>query len=201
MLRSWFASLASVTLSICLLTFSSTGFAQQPQAIPPEPIQRLGTGSQGPCPSIEEARRQFKRLTEIDLSLYAQDRQLPPDCSEEIFGGTQSAGRMTNSLNVVNWAPTNLFHQPLYFDDVPLEQYGQSICPHLQPVISGARFFLTVPAMPYKIGVDHPFDCVTTLGYYRPGNCAPCMKEVLPIEGDAALLQAATTVALVFLLP
>ena len=127
---------------------------------------------------------------------------LPPDCSTNLFDEEPPAGTLFASRSTLHWRPTNFFHQPLYFDDQPLERYGQSVCPHLQPAISATRFFLTLPAVPYKIGVDHPYDCVTTLGKYRPGGCAPCVKEVLPRHDlDGALLTTATAMVMVFCLP
>ena len=34
-----------------------------------------------------------------------------------------------------------------------------------------------------------------------PGDCVPCLRQTLPLECDAAFLEAATAVGLVFLLP
>jgi hypothetical protein len=89
-----------------------------------------------------------------------------------------------------SWAPAELAHQPLYFDDQPLERYGQSVCPLLQPVLSGAHFFLVFPVVPYKIGIDRTHDPVHTLGHYRMGTAAPCIRQRLPFELDAALFEA-----------
>ena len=35
----------------------------------------------------------------------------------------------------------------------------------------------TLPLLPYKMGLDHPYDCVYTLGHARPGNCVRPVKE------------------------
>jgi hypothetical protein len=154
------------------------------------------------CPSPEDAQGQFKELSAIRVGLQLEGKELPPDCSEHVFEGIRRSAPMRDSLIEFGWAPANFFHRPLYFEDVPLERYGQSVCPHLQPILSGGRFFLTLPILPYKMGVDHPHDCVTTLGYYRPGICAPCVMQVPPpLEWDAALLEAGTVVGLVLLLP
>ena len=144
----------------------------------------------------------FVTLSKITASLRIDIAQIPTDCSKELFTPPRPAGALFASTSQFHWQPSNFFHQPLYFDDTPLERYGQSLCPHIQPVISGARFFITVPAIPYKIGVDHTCDCVTTLGKYRPGTCAPCTKEVLPLlDVDGALLTAGTAVVMALCLP
>lgn len=166
-----------------------------PIPAPPEP------GLSTECPDIETLRAQFKRISEVKLRLHPEARELPSDCSSVLFETTENDTTRSTAYRTVNWLPTNFFHQPLYFDDMPLERYGQSVCPHWQPVASGLRFFLTVPAVPYKIGLDRPYDCVTTLGLYRPGVCAPCVRERYPIEADATLFEAATALGFVFLLP
>jgi len=72
-----------------------------------------------------------------------------------------------------HWAATCQMHQPLYFEEVGAERYGHTSADCLQPLISAGRFFLTIPALPYKMAVDCPHDCTYTLGHYRPGSCAP----------------------------
>jgi hypothetical protein len=100
-----------------------------------------------------------------------------------------------------HWAASGLRAQPAYFDDVPLERYGQSVCPAAQPFLSAARFFGTFPLMPYKMGIDRTHDPVYTLGYCRPGSPAPCLYQRLPIERDATLLEAGAWIGFIFLLP
>jgi len=160
------------------------------------------------CPTREQLRAAIKPIGEIQARLSVNPKLLgeegtPLNCSYYVFEARQPARALFPGLIEFNWQPTNFFHQPLYFDDQPLERYGQTTCWQLQPIISGSRFFFTVPIVPYKIGLNPLHEPVTTLGYDRPGNCTPCMRErVVPrLEGDAALLQAATVLALVFILP
>jgi hypothetical protein len=146
--------------------------------------------------------QQFKPMSEITAGLKLDLAEIPTDCSQALFATPSQPTAKFVALTDFHWQPVNFFHQPLYFDDAPLERYGQSLCPHVQPAISGARFFLTFPAIPYKIGVDHTHDCVTTLGKYRAGSCAPCVKEVLPRgDLDGALLTTGTALVMVFCLP
>lgn len=154
------------------------------------------------CPTPEQLRGRFKPIHSIDVNSSWSEVAMPEDCSQDLFqpGGNSRESR-GGDLTIFLWQPTNLFHQPLYFDDQPLERYGQTIAPLLQPLISGARFFLQIPAMPYKMTIDRPFDCVTTLGYYRPGDCAPCVKQLPPWQWNAAIVEAATIAGLILLLP
>lgn len=107
-----------------------------------------------------------------------------------------------------NWAPTTfmwqasgLCHKPAYFEDVHLERYGHSWGPYVQPLMSGAHFFLNVPILPYKMGLNPPNECIYTLGYYRPGSCAPYMLDPLPLSIRAGLMQAGAAVGMAYLLP
>ena len=50
------------------------------------------------------------------------------------------------------WQASGLCHKPAYFEDVHLERYGHSWGPYVQPLMSGAHFFLNVPILPYKMG-------------------------------------------------
>jgi hypothetical protein len=100
-----------------------------------------------------------------------------------------------------HWAATCLCHRPLYFEDVNAERYGYTVSRFFQPVISGAKFFLTIPALPYKMTVDPPHECIYTLGNYRPGSCAPWRWNHLPLKLTAAAVEVGTIAGLIVLLP
>jgi hypothetical protein len=99
------------------------------------------------------------------------------------------------------WAPTCLCHGPLCFEDVNAERYGYTISRLFQPVISGAKFFLTIPALPYKMAVDPPHECIYTLGHYRPGSCIPWRANYLPLKLTATAVEVGTIAGLILLLP
>jgi len=99
------------------------------------------------------------------------------------------------------WTAPEIWHKSLYFDDIQLERYGQSRAPLLQPFLSGAHFFGTLPILPYKLGLNGPFEMTSNLGYYRPGSAAPCVGRRLPWEWDAALYEAGFWVGGVFMVP
>jgi hypothetical protein len=99
------------------------------------------------------------------------------------------------------WQPTEHFHQPLYFDDIPLERYGQTRWEPLQPVVSGGRFIGAFLAMPYKLVIDGTHDRVYTMGYHRPGSPTPPPLQLPPYEAHAGLAEAAVVLGLAFMLP
>jgi hypothetical protein len=157
-------------------------------------------------PTSGRAERWRRPLHEIPLEDTRDEGKYPPDRATELDAeavGGQGDGppKQRWSGSLLQWAASELDHQPLYFDDVPLERYGQSVCPCLQPFFSAARFYGSLPVLPYKVGLDPPCDCVSTLGHYRVGTCAPPTHQTLPLDCRAAFLEGGAWVGLVFLLP
>jgi hypothetical protein len=99
------------------------------------------------------------------------------------------------------WTASGLCAKPAYFTDVHLERYGHTWSPLFQPLVSAGHFFLSVPALPYAIGLYPPNECVYTLGYYRAGSCAPHYLDPFPISVRAAMMEAGAAVGLVYLIP
>ena len=99
------------------------------------------------------------------------------------------------------WKASSLCYKPLYFEDVQLERYGHYCHPLLQPFCSRVKFWLTIPVLPYLMGVNPPYECVYDLGYYRPGNCAPSMIEPVPISLRGGLMEAGAVVGLAAVIP
>jgi hypothetical protein len=71
----------------------------------------------------------------------------------------------------------------------------------MQPILSAGHFFLTVPALPYAMGLFPPNECVYTLGYYRPGSCAPYMYDALPLSIRGMLYEGAVWTGMAFIIP
>jgi hypothetical protein len=119
-------------------------------------------------------------------------------CECRLEGETFQPRRFATTM--MTWKAAGNCHKPLYFEDWNLERYGHSHGP-LDPVFSAAHFFVTLPVLPYKMGVELPWECVYPLGYYRPGNCAPWTVPAVPISCRGFAVEAATVTGLVFLLP
>lgn len=148
-----------------------------------------------PCESSEP----MHRITEITNDIELHDNKIvPKSCplapEGEAFPVREFAG--TN----FTWTASNLCHNPLYFEQPALERYGHTIGP-LQPVLSGAQFLATIPAMPMLMAIDPPNECQYALGYYRPGSCAPRKWSPLPYSTRGAIVEGGVATALVFLIP
>jgi len=100
-----------------------------------------------------------------------------------------------------HWAATCMRHRPLYFEEINAERYGYTPSNCLQPVISAAHFFGTIPALPYKMAVDRPHECVYTLGHYRPGSCNPRRWHHLPWDPKAAAVQTGFVAGMILGIP
>lgn len=148
-----------------------------------------------PCESSEP----MHRITEITNDIDLKDHKIVPKSCPlapvgEAFPAREFAG--TN----VTWTASNLCHNPLYFEQPALERYGHTIGP-LQPVLSGAQFLATIPAMPLLMAIDPPNECQYALGYYRPGSCAPYKWSPIPYSTRGAIVEGGVATALVFLIP
>jgi hypothetical protein len=146
------------------------------------------------CPSREEL---MKSICELTVDIAPSKGEVPKECP--LFADGCEPRLWCDSLYL--WKASCLCHKPLYFEQMALERYGHTCHPFLQPVISGAHFFGTLPILPYKMGVEEPGECVYALGYCRPGDCAPKMLYPLPLSIRGAVYEAAAVTGLVFLIP
>lgn len=146
-----------------------------------------------PCPSPDS----LKRIREIKADIRSTSDDLPPECTlgDSVYEPRQFAA------TTYHWKASALCHKPLYFEDVPLERYGHSWGPVLQPLVSAGKFFLTLPILPYEMGIEPPCECVYVLGYYRPGSCAPYMIFPVPLSIRGGMVEAGAVVGAVFLIP
>jgi len=139
----------------------------------------------------------MSQLNEGDLAHINSTWGLPRECRIE-----QVAYQPRDwAPSKVTWTASNLCHNPLYFESVNLERYGHTRGPVMEPVVQSAHFFGNILILPYKMGVHGPRECQYALGYYRPGNEAPWIKQPLPISARGALAQAATMTGLFWLIP
>jgi hypothetical protein len=98
------------------------------------------------------------------------------------------------------WEASGLYHRPLYFEDVNLERHGHRVrC--VQPLVSAARFYCTVPALPYLMALDSPRECMYTLGESRPGSCHALQVQKYPLRLGPAAIQALVVTGLIFAIP
>jgi hypothetical protein len=130
--------------------------------------------------------------------------EVPPSAAARYFSDTGEPGTWSGrgwSQSCYMWEASALYHNPLYFEDVPLERYGHALPPPFQPLLSGAKFFGTIPFMSYKMVLEPMNEHVYALGYYRSGSPAPWLWYPIPIRYDATAVEAGVILGLIFVLP
>ncbi len=136
-------------------------------------------------------------LSDVDMDYIADIWNLPFRCGS----GFEPLEGRNFIASTVQWKASGACHNPLYFEQVQLERYGHEAGPIVQPLISSAQFFLTIPILPYKMGINPPNECQYALGYYRPGNCAPYMIPPFPWSLRGGLMQAGAVLGTAAALP
>ncbi|HMO86201.1 MAG TPA: hypothetical protein PKC18_14895 [Lacipirellulaceae bacterium] len=158
---------------------------------------------------LADPARIFRPITDLTIDGALPAGIAPGDPGVEVAGGAPTPwpriedARFWGGWGETNhqWSATRLCHRPLYFEQVNLERYGYTVSPLLQPAISGAHFFLTIPALPYKMVAQPPRECVYTLGYYRAGSPAPRRWHHMTWDPTAATVEGLLVTGLVFLIP
>lgn len=93
------------------------------------------------------------------------------------------------AFKCVHWRPSMICHQPLYYQEIMLERHGHDRWGLLQPIASGVRFYSTIGMIPYLSILRAPCENYYVLGHYRPGTCAPKMRDHLPWDKRAAAVE------------
>jgi hypothetical protein len=190
--------------------------------------QRPGPAELGNIPEAEQAKTpsQLPKVTQImpfmdyepDPKVAAEDpcRNLcprpdgapcktvdgkGPECPNEIQLSSGPFEPRVFPASTYTWQASNIFYQPLYFEDPDLERYGHAWPFFIQPIVSSVRFTTQAVGLPYQMVID-PCCCrVYPLGYYRPGECAPKLIYQIPWNTEAAAAEAGVITGVYFLFP
>lgn len=125
--------------------------------------------------------------------------QLPTDFNDRV--NTEEYQPRQASPTVYQWAPTNFYHYPLYFEDPSLERYGHTYHPVVQPFASTGLFATQLVGLPYQMALHPIHSKQYALGYYRPGEYAPKKHYQIPFNEEATVVEVATIVGLFLIIP
>lgn len=125
-----------------------------------------------------------------------------PECPEEVPLTSEAyATRVIPELHYC-WFASDVYYNPLYFEDIEVERYGHIYCPwFVQPVASVGKFGVQLLGMPYQATIHPIWERQTPLGHYRPGEFAPYKHYLIPWNTRAALAEGAFAVGAVYFIP
>lgn len=122
-----------------------------------------------------------KLISEINIDPRDVVQNKPADASIVLIDSASPLHWFNSAYTyqVEYWTAPNIYYQPLWFEDVALERYGQQHWGHLDLARTGILFFggvLTLPYNAFKVP-KHTYD--SPLGYARPGSPAPSTHTYL----------------------
>jgi hypothetical protein len=124
-----------------------------------------------------------------------------PECPNEFKLSDEAYAARHMSDCLYQWRASDQWHNPLYFEDPALERYGHTHNELLQPAVSVARFGVQFVGLPYQMAIDPVCKKMYTLGYYRPGECAPKKYYRIPWNTHAAAVEAGVWTGLFYIFP
>jgi hypothetical protein len=161
-----------------------------------------------PGAADDDQDRFAREVTDVRLDIRPPQGPLPPDLSADETANDRD--EPSNPEGLCDWDmhapiictfnPWTICYRPLYFEDIQLERYGRTFG-IVQPGVSAAHFFCSVPLMPYKMVVRPPRSCECSNGFSRRGD------QPLPGYGarflrlDAAAVEAAVMAGIFLALP
>jgi len=130
-----------------------------------------------------------KPIMELRMDIRELHSVSPADRANELNYGMGDWTQFYATPKVFAWAAPDIRYQPLYFEDVALERYGQTLdgdtlaCNarpwrDLQPWRSGYHFFKSAALLPHQMWHQPPKSCDYPLGFYRPGSCTPPTRSI-----------------------
>ena len=124
-----------------------------------------------PIARPEFGRWPSKSIQEVRLDLVEHGAQSPEDRSNRLFDSARRIdGNVAATEKVFAWAAPNINYQPLYFEDVALERYGQTKGLVKQPFVSAGRFLADRLFLGARALRVCPHSSDSPLGYCRPGS-------------------------------
>ncbi len=178
---------------------------QSPPVVPGTPVATdppaLTTLKAGGSPrklrTIQEISPFYDTSVDKDIREFAEQRA----AEYNVAFGAQTFHPRDFPDTLYAWEPSNFYHYPLYFEDAVLERYGHTYHPVVQPVVSVAKFGSQLVMLPYQMTLDPVDRPMYSLGWYRPGDCAPKLRYQPPLNGQAAAVEAGVWTGLFFLVP
>jgi hypothetical protein len=145
-----------------------------------------------------------RAIGELDADITLPGEIAPPeDLSAKAFADRgevfYAPGPAADGLALAE-LPGGFCHRPLYFEEYYLERHGRSFGA-LQPAVSAAHFFATVPAMPYLMTVNPSGRCSYIAGVGPDGGTIFSSGRPIRRHLAGAIVQGGVITGLGFILP
>lgn len=209
---------ATVVLLACSLSRANEPVVDEP--VPPSPMPATSAAATMSAP-LAEKLWQDRPLGSLKATIKPTEGELPPNvAAPRLAEGGLICHSFGDSrpwmLTSCEWEAPATRHLPLLFEEPNLERLGYTHRCHLdfcgyethpctaeclQPLVSGAHFFGSIPFVPYLWGYQSPCEPVYTLGVDRPGSPVCYRKHWIPLSLRGAVYQAGFVTGLVFLIP
>lgn len=190
------------------LEFGEPLFDDEPAAGDESPERSPESDPEADPPAEVPVEETFEPIGHLQLSRIAPpEGELPRGDAAGIFAqkGVVAVPPYTPGIVLAHAPYGNVApycRPPLYFEDVNLERYGCTCCCEcLQPLVSAAHFGCAFVTLPYRVAAEPPCECIYTLNYYPPDECAPVWCRPREIKCGAAAVQAAAVTGLFILIP
>jgi hypothetical protein len=182
-------------------------FLPTEEIIAPSPVVPTPAAPTPYKPKVEDEANlsRFNRdILDVEVDIRPTEGVMPEDrgaehfANEPVIDETLPSGEPAEVLCA--YTPWTICYRPLYFEDIALERYGKNVgC--LQTGLSGVRFFGSIAALPYKMTRRPPRSCECSNGFSRPGDCPLPGYGNRRLQLDAALVEAAAIVAVIYIIP
>ncbi len=119
-----------------------------------------------------------RSIREINIDIRESAESFPGDRSQDLVNGDGSDWLYpARTSKTFAWTAPNIRYQPLYFEQVALERYGQTPCGYKEFVATATHFYTSAVMLPLHMRVTPPRSCDHPLGFCRPGSVNPYITE------------------------
>lgn len=169
---------------ICWNCYSTTTAQDLPPAVNPDLLNEQAVEqemSDGLTAGDLSTNGLFAPITALTIDIRTQQSvKIPDDRSVDLFARPANSWfDLPAPCLVYMWEAPNICYQPLYFEDIPLERYGQTCDPRRAVLRSATHFGISFLALPINMLRDPARSCNTSYGYCRPGDLVPRHQQQL----------------------
>lgn len=154
---------------------------------------------------IEGVELGFSPIQTLNTSKPIESGEPPKDHANTIFSNQETIAYQAGSVDSSRFqqqvrTAATFQHQPLYFEELNSERHGKSLR-SLQPIVSGAKFFGTLPLLPYKMATQRPGSHTRTHDPFPAGVPAPRVRESKRFSPKAATFEVVAIAAAIMIIP